>query len=301
MKSVRISVALFMTSLFLACTLSAAPALGDFKSPASSTSTLLAPGVMQYQFVYDDLYGGPQFVSIIQVNLNSPDLEIGIGVCDGKTRLPISKLAKQEGAIAAINFGYFGFNPAAPAGMLKKDGVFASESSVGQGSGGYFAHTGNKVAFYHEANLDKEKYQNMRAGFPVLVYDGKIYDKIGSYDHVLGRHNRTAIGLTASNILYFVVFDGRSKGNATGITCPDLAKFMQQIGCCYAMNMDGGGSTAMWTAASGIISYPSDNKTFDHLGERSVYDIFYVRYREVAEKAIAIEEVDEVEEITPAA
>jgi exopolysaccharide biosynthesis protein len=39
------------------------------------------------------------------------------------------------------------------------------------------------------------------------------------------------------------------------------------------MNLDGGGSAAMWIKGKphkGIVSHPSDNKAFDHLGERAI-------------------------------
>ncbi len=248
-----------------------------FASPDSYSANQLASGIYAYQFGYDNMFGGPQVISIIAIDLNNPDVEIGIGVCVDNKRERISKLAERYDATAAINFGYFSFDPSRSVGVLKKDGKLFSGGGLGRGSGGYFAHDGNQVQLFHESNLDLEAAPNMRAGFPVLVYEGKIYNKIGSYDHVLGKHNRTAIGFTPDNILYFVVVDGRAKGKAIGMTCPELASFMQRLGCSYAMNMDGGGSSAMWTKKYGIISYPSDNKKFDHAGERVVYDIFYVK------------------------
>ncbi len=265
----------------------AAADAAKFAQPASRTGVVLAPGIAAYQYSYANLYGGPQIISVIAADLNNPAVEIGIGVCADGKRETVSKMAPQFNAVAAVNFGYFNFDPSAAAGMLKQDNKVYASGGVGRGSGGYFAHDGNRVVLYTEDNVAQAQEPNMRAGFPVLVYDGKIYDKIGSYDHVLGRHNRTAIGVTPANVLYMVVVDGRTPGKATGMTCPDLADFMQRIGCFYAINMDGGGSSAMWTKQLGVISYPTDNKKFDHAGERRVYDIFYVKTKEVVAAPLA--------------
>jgi exopolysaccharide biosynthesis protein len=45
---------------------------------------------------------------------------------------------------------------------------------------------------------------------------------------------------------------------------------MLALGCEYALNLDGGGSSTAWVAGKGIVNYPSDNKKWDHQGERSV-------------------------------
>ena len=45
---------------------------------------------------------------------------------------------------------------------------------------------------------------------------------------------------------------------------------MQALGAVDAMNFDGGGSSTAWINTHGIVNYPSDNKKFDHEGERGV-------------------------------
>jgi exopolysaccharide biosynthesis protein len=36
-----------------------------------------------------------------------------------------------------------------------------------------------------------------------------------------------------------------------GMTLPELAAFMDELGACVAMNLDGGGSSAMWVDPDG--------------------------------------------------
>ena len=58
-------------------------------------------------------------------------------------------------------------------------------------------------------------------------------------------------------MLYFVVADGRRKG-VPGMTLPELAEFLvKEVGACAAMNLDGGGSSAMWIEDR-IVNQPSD-------------------------------------------
>ena len=48
------------------------------------------------------------------------------------------------------------------------------------------------------------------------------------------------------------------------------------LGMKDAINLDGGGSTTLWTAKTGVINHPYDNKTFDHEGVRTVPNLIVV-------------------------
>jgi exopolysaccharide biosynthesis protein len=57
--------------------------------------------------------------------------------------------------------------------------------------------------------------------------------------------------------MYFVVADGRRTG-VPGLTLAQLASFMaDELDACSAMNLDGGGSSAMWVG-SRIVNRPAD-------------------------------------------
>jgi hypothetical protein len=58
-----------------------------------------------------------------------------------------------------------------------------------------------------------------------------------------GRHPRAALGLAPGRIVA-VAADGRSRRDA-GLTLLELAQLMVGLGCTDAMNLDGGGSTAL--------------------------------------------------------
>jgi len=75
-------------------------------------------------------------------------------------------------------------------------------------------------------------------------------------DLINGRHPRTAVGTTADGEIVVVVVDGRSRFSR-GVTLAELATLMKERGCADAVNLDGGGSSALWLA-SGVVNLPSD-------------------------------------------
>jgi hypothetical protein len=95
----------------------------------------------------------------------------------------------------------------------------------------------------------------LQAG-PLLVADGSVaYDpdrddegfRAAAHqfdpDPTVGRHPRAAIGLADGRIVA-VACDGRSLRDA-GLTLTELARLMAGLGCSHALNLDGGGSTAL--------------------------------------------------------
>ncbi|WP_344330595.1 phosphodiester glycosidase family protein, partial [Kitasatospora putterlickiae] len=105
-------------------------------------------------------------------------------------------------------------------------------------------------------------------GYQVLVRDGVALRPGENDGNELNA--RTAVGFSADNKrMYLVSVDGR-QADSPGISLPDLAVLMRDMGARNALNMDGGGSTAMaarlpGTARAGTVSSPSDNG-----GERAV-------------------------------
>jgi len=70
------------------------------------------------------------------------------------------------------------------------------------------------------------------------------------------RPPRTVIGNTADNKLILFVCDGR-QSHSDGATMLELAQIMKALGCVNALNLDGGGSSAM-VANGTLLNKPSD-------------------------------------------
>ena len=109
-------------------------------------------------------------------------------------------------------------------------------------------------------------------GAPVLIKNGKIvfdfttttFGKYMTNYELLQtdifstsiRPPRTVIGNTADNKIILFVCDGRQT-HSDGATMLELAQIMKSLGCVNAMNLDGGGSTAM-VAGGVLLNKPSD-------------------------------------------
>lgn len=116
--------------------------------------------------------------------------------------------------------------------------------------------------------LDWNPYFAISCG-PMLVYDGKLsadnsmvddkryytnyecWDESGVYG---GRPDRSAVGVTEDGKIVLFICDGRIDASQ-GASISELGNIMKSIGCKYAMNLDGGGSTGMWINEAGMINY----------------------------------------------
>lgn len=228
-----------------------------------------APGGLEFeQYYFKELFGKPLMVSIIRGGNRT---HYGIGVCKDGKRETISALAKQYDARAAVNAGFFTFDTASrPAGMLKAAGVVYNDSPEGATNRGYFALTPRgeaRILAPGEVKLDE--LDSIVYGNDLLLKEGRV-----TASDAPERHPRTAVGIDARGAVILVVVDGRHEKSA-GVTLRELAVIMKSLGCRDALNLDGGGSSAMYWKGDGIVSYPSDNKKFDHAGERRVHNILY--------------------------
>lgn len=99
-------------------------------------------------------------------------------------------------------------------------------------------------------------------GGPRLVRDGKVAVEMegGSINGAFAssRHPRTAIGYNGTRV-YLVVVDGRQPGYSVGMSLPELAQAMADLGCTDAVNVDGGGSSVLWVRGA-LVNRPSDGR-----------------------------------------
>lgn len=87
-------------------------------------------------------------------------------------------------------------------------------------------------------------------GGPLLIYDNRILHDFAvesqRNDFIYGKHARTAVGILPNKNWVMVVVEQQLLNEDTGMTIPELAKFMQSLGCVQALNLDGGGSSSMY-------------------------------------------------------
>jgi hypothetical protein len=93
-------------------------------------------------------------------------------------------------------------------------------------------------------------------GGPRLVEKGKVAQAAENLAHEKTRHPRTAVASTKSGKLLFVTVDGR-QSSSIGMTIAELAAELVALGAVEAVNLDGGGSTAM-VVQGRVRNSPSD-------------------------------------------
>ena len=121
--------------------------------------------------------------------------------------------------------------------------------------------------------LDAPHLMDVVGGHPLLVRDGRfapILDSASVRTLATVRHPRTAVGLSRDGRrMFLVVVDGRRPGYSVGMTLPELAALMIEMGAHTALNLDGGGSSTMAIRPRGddvrVVNRPSDAE-----GERAV-------------------------------
>lgn len=106
------------------------------------------------------------------------------------------------------------------------------------------------------ASVSIERGQSCPSGTDEALAAGPLLLKDGSpQPHTLSltaRHPRTAFGLSADrNTAWMVVVDGRQPLWSAGATLPEMAQIFRRLGAAEALNLDGGGSSAMVISEDG--------------------------------------------------
>ena len=79
----------------------------------------------------------------------------------------------------------------------------------------------------------------------ILIQDGEITDSSGWTYRADGRQPRSAVGMRGDGTLVLYAADGRQSDYSAGLSEKDLADELLRQGCVWAVNVDGGGSTAL--------------------------------------------------------
>lgn len=246
------------------------------------------------------VFGSLQDISLVRFPMDRH--RVSVHESAGPSAGTTSALAAGTKAIAAINGSYFS-RDRYPVTLIKDEGwIPESVHMVGntRNSNGLFRirkRNGRTVDILRISDslscmqAVKNWYEAMVSG-PVLLEDGKRVNYVANTNYVKEgdvpvdvkfyrhfysrRHPRTALGYTSDGWIYFIVADGRFPGQADGMSMREIQTLCEALGLYEAINLDGGGSSTLWTREGGVMNHPCDNKTFDHAGERIVPNIIIV-------------------------
>ena len=276
---------LTLAALFCAASLSAQrPAL---LSGGSWSEETVADGITLRRAAFaGNLFGANQYLCILEV---APGARFDIVPSAADTLELTSVLAERTESVAAVNGSFFNMRP--PYGSvnyLRVDDTEVAPNAIAAGrypgSGRNTRQTGAVATFRGELFVVKaddlrswERYiaaEDVLTAGPMLLAGG-VPEAVVSDSFNNTRHPRTAVGRRADGTVLLVVADGRSE-HAAGLSMEELQQVMTALACTDALNLDGGGSTAMVVRGE-VVNHPSDNKQFDALGERIVANAICVK------------------------
>lgn len=261
------------------------------------------------RFTNHDLFGANESINLIIVTPDAKSVRLVVGYSDSLETT--SQQAIRNSAIAGVNGSFFRMRGADPDNdpklnkvpklepsklpynrsvtYLRKDGQLVAPNKINknqtirsrpQQGAVVLSDSGMTILKADSSNFNWENQivsRDIMTSGPMLLLNMQNLP-IAADSFSKTRHPRTAVGKLADGSIMLIVVDGRTEESA-GMSLTELQQTMRWLGCVNALNLDGGGSSAMYVKGepeNGVVSYPSDNKKFDHRGEREVANTILV-------------------------
>lgn len=209
------------------------------------------------QLKTDTFFNSKQIISLLTFQKNSYDrFRFEFGYSNSELRTT-SSFGKSKNALAAINGSFFDMDNGGSVTYFEVNDTvinrnrpfdlkWAKSDSIINGaiviSNDFkiMIQPANSEQFYEQSKQEEA----VLVTEPLLLFHSEII-KLPNMDLVNNQHPRTCLCETNKSII-FVAIDGRNK-EAEGMSLIEAQKFLLHIGCVDAINLDGGGSTTMWT------------------------------------------------------
>lgn len=229
-------------------------------------------------------FNSKQSIAFIEIDTLTAKVDFKIDYTKTEFQ-PASVIGRRNHAIAAINGTYFNVNTGVSWHFMKIAGQNVASTVTNEFSTratGVFTVT-NGVVDISNWNKEKESTSAGDAEYalvcgPLLMkdnVDAELWD--GETLFSTTRHPRSCVAKTTNGKVLIIAVDGRQSTRAAGMSLQELRYFVRQLGCVDALNLDGGGSTALYIAGetkNGIVNTPIDE---DIRGkERNVGNILYI-------------------------
>lgn len=262
--------------------------------------TPVEDGILWYNFTgLVESQNAHQIINALIIDL---DKDYSVSIVNVNPADSLSGVAVKHSAIVGINGTY-----ESDASFVKSNDSVHASVTIPRNHLRYWKHEGafftdsknsnHTINFGFNESYLKSGFPNVISGAPMLIdnykpvgttFIGETKDisleslEYEDYRRHQGvRHPRTAVALTNDNKLILITVDGRRDGVSEGMSAKELTEILQDnFNPKSALNIDGGGSTTMWIKGqpyNGVVNYPTDNKRFDHYGQRKVSSFILIK------------------------
>lgn len=201
-----------------------------------------------YKIIEFEVNGCDAYLAVIY---DASKISVGVSKNIGRSGQYIYDMAREQGAVLAINGGGFydpnyNSNGANPIGVTIADGKIITDEAYNSMNGGIIGFDlENRLVLLRDATAEDAVKYGLRDAVtmgPFLIVNGQMADIKGNGGWGYGA--RTAIGQRKDGIVLMLVVDS-NEFRTKGASIKDLAVIMEQYGAINAANLDGGTSSAL--------------------------------------------------------
>lgn len=250
-------------------------------------TTKISKGVVLKQASFNqNLFTSNQYISILEIK-QKRRYAIDLAYEDSVLRTT-SDFGKTHKAVAAVNGTFFNMAKGGSVDYLRSDGLVINNNILNK-DGHRALHQRAAIAIKRgklsllqwdgTAEWEKSiKGEDVMVSGPLLLRD-QFLVSLDSSAFNTARHPRSLVAKGRRNKVFFIVIDGRRE-LAEGMSLFEARDLLKWLKLTDGINLDGGGSSTLWVSGQdfdGVVSYPSDNKKWDHEGQRKVANVVLLK------------------------
>ncbi|WP_343522748.1 phosphodiester glycosidase family protein [Pedobacter sp.] len=245
--------------------------------------------LFRHHFDQKNLFAANENISFLEIK-NTGRKAVFALAAEEKALISTSNFGLRDTAIAAINGNFFDVKNGGSVDFVRVNGKTINTNRLDKN--GNRARHQEAAVVIDKGKISIKKWdgssdwetklreENVLLNGPLLTMNNvdEVLDTAG-FNRL--RHPRTCLGIKPNGRAILLTVDGRNE-NSAGMSLFELTKLMRWLGCNSAINFDGGGSTTLWVNGmpdGGVINYPTDNKKWDHEGQRKVANVVLVKKR----------------------
>ena len=256
-------------------------ATGDYYTIISKKDYVLCDGATESEIILNNDNGNRrQILHVIEVDPNNSNVEVLPSYYAIDKDLTDSsnwsaQIMEKQMDYYRDQLGYnvvggmntsLAYDSEAPYSLLVYNGQVLADGSVHPGATTYLAVIKNNdgtVTFDLRSasdGLQGDEWQAVSANFGFVIKDGKLVTTGVSRSDAA---DRSMIGIKADGTLVICQAEGRNAPYAVGLSAYEIGEAMLALGCVWAVNGDGGGSSQFLTKREGeddysLRNFPSD-------------------------------------------